>query len=200
MAFSLQLLGRICRQLALPLACGSAHLGKNAGTAETPSALLRVVEKWKEAWRGDEVEKSQEFLLPVAVDDRSDHEDWIFVSVVSSKHGAPLGDSAPLCVRIFDAAKRPTVAQRVANNLEVLIRGVRACTQPGTVKIEVSSCPEARVSSQRIVSAFGLLLCRVAKAAKESCHDEKSPTFVPDVCHALRATFAKLRKDASERG
>ena len=85
MEFFLKLLGRICRQLALPLACGSAHLGKNAGTAETPSALLRVVEKWKEAWRGDEVKKSQEFLLPVAVDDRSDHEDWIFVSVVSSK-------------------------------------------------------------------------------------------------------------------
>jgi len=40
----------------------------------------------------------------------------------------------------------------------------------------------------------------VAKAAQEPSHDEQSPTFVPDVCHALRATFARLRKDASERG
>ena len=67
-------------------------------------------------------------------------------------------------------------------------------------KIEISSCPEARVASQGIVAAFGLLLCRVAKVAKETCHDEKSPTFVPDVCQALRATFARLRKDAGERG
>ena len=63
MEFFLKLLGRICRQLALPLACGSAHLGKNAGTAETPSALLRVVEKWKEAWRGDEVNKKSGILV-----------------------------------------------------------------------------------------------------------------------------------------
>ena len=164
--------------MALPLTCGSAHLGKTAGTAETPSALLRVVEKWKEAWRGEEVKKSKEFFLPVAVDDRSDHQDWILVSIVSSKPGAVLGDEAPLCVRVFDAAKRPTVAQRVADNLEVLLRGVRACTQPGTVKIEISSCPEARVASQRIVAAFGLLLCRVAKAATES----SVPSVAVHVC------------------
>ena len=135
----------------------------------------------------------------MAVDDRSDHQDWILVSIVSSKPGAVLRDEALLCVRVFDAAKRPTVAQRVADNLEVLLRGVRACAQPGKVMIEISSCPEARVASQRIVAAFGLLLCRVANAAKVSSHDEKSPTFVPDVCQALRATFAKLRKDAGER-
>ena len=54
--------------------------------------------------------------------------------------------------------------------------------------------------SQRIVAAFGLLLGCVATAAKETSHDEKSPSFIPDVCHALRATFARLRKDAGERG
>ena len=143
---------------------------------------MRVVEKWKAAWRGDEVRTSKEFLLPVAVDDRSNHEDWILVSVISSKPGALLGDLAPLCVRVFDAARRPTVAKRVADNLEVLIRGLRACTQPGTVTLEMCFSPEARVASQRIVCAFGLLLSRVAQAAKESSHDEKSATFIPDVC------------------
>ena len=88
MEFFLKVLARICRQMALPLTCGSAHLGKTAGTVETPATLLRAVEKWKEAWRGDEVRKSQEFLLPVAVDDRSDHQDWILVSVVFNKPGA----------------------------------------------------------------------------------------------------------------
>jgi len=83
MEFFLKLLGRICRKMALPLSIGSSHLGKKAGTAESPSALLRVVEKWKEAWRGDEVRESKEFLLPVAVDDRKNPEDWILVSVTS---------------------------------------------------------------------------------------------------------------------
>ena len=138
--------------------------------AESSSVLLQVVQKWKEAWRGDEVRGSQEFLLPVAVDDRDDHEDWILVSVTSSKPGASLGDPAPLCVRVFDAARRPTVAKRVTDNLEVLIRGVRACTQPGIATLEFNSFPEARVASQRIVCAFGLLLFRVAQAAKEQAH------------------------------
>ena len=139
-------------------------------------------------------------MLPVAVDDRNNHEDWILVSVTSKKEGAILGDLEPLCVRVFDAARRPTVAKRVVDNLEVLIRGLRACTQPGTTSLEFSACPDARVASQRIVCAFGLLLSRVAQAAKEPSHDEKSPTFVPDVCQSLRATFAWLRKDAGERG
>ena len=199
MEFFTKVLCRICKTLKLPLTLGSAHLGKKIGLAESPSALLQVVEKWKEAWRGDEVRKSQEFLLPVAVDDRNDHEDWILVSVTSSSPGASLGDPAPLCVRVFDAARRPTVAKRVTDNLDVLIRGIRACTQPGMATLEFSSCPESRVASQRIVSAFGLLLLRVAQAAKEQGHDDKSPTFVPDVCHSLRATFARLRKDAGER-
>ena len=51
------------------------------------------------AW--DEVRGSQEFLLPVAVDDRDDHEDWILVSATSSKPGASLGDPAHLCARVF---------------------------------------------------------------------------------------------------
>ena len=122
------------------------------------------------------------------------------ISVTSKKEGAILGDLEPLCVRVFDAARRPTVAKRVVDNLEVLIRGLRACTQPGTTSLEFSACPDARVASQRIVCAFGLLLSRVALAAKEPSHDEKSPTFVPDVCQSLRATFAWLRKDAGERG
>jgi len=100
MEFFLKILTRICQQMALPLTCGSAHLGKTAGTAETSSALLRVVEKWKEVWRGEEVKKSQEFLLPVAVDDRNDPQDWIRVSIVSSKAGAVL-DGKNLCVYVF---------------------------------------------------------------------------------------------------
>ena len=135
----------------------------------------------------------------MAVDDRDDHEDWILVSVTFSKPGASLGDPAPLCVRVFDAARRPTVAKRVTDNLEVLIRRARACTQPGIAILEFTSCPESCVSSQRIVCAFGLLLLRVAQAAKEQGHDDKFPTFVPDVCYSLRATFACLRKDAGER-
>ena len=148
-----------------------------------------MTEKWKEAWRADEVRKSQEFLLPVAVDDHNNQDDWILVSVISSTPGGSLDDSAPLCVRVFDAARRPTVAKRVADNVEVLIRGVRACTQPSMAVLESLSCPESRVASQRIVCAFGLLLHRVAQAAKEQGHDHTSPTFVPDVCHSLRATF-----------
>ena len=101
---------------------------------------------------------------------------------------------------MFDAASRLTVAKRVADNLEALVRGLRACTQPGTVTLEMCFCPDARVASQRIICAFGLLLSRVAQAAKEPSHNEKSPTFVPDVCQSLRATFAWLRKDAGERG
>ena len=109
-------------------------------------------------------------------------------------------DPVPLCVRVFDVAKHSSVARRVADNLEVSIRRIRRCTQPGTLHIEISFCPEARVASQGIIAAFGLLLGCVAKAARETSHDETSPTFIPGVCHALRATFARLRKDAGERG
>ena len=64
---------------------------------------------------------------------------------------------------------------------------------------EIISGPEARVPSQRILCAFGLLLHFVAEAAKEPGHQQGSETFVPDVSNALRATFASLRKDAGER-
>jgi hypothetical protein len=123
--------------------------------AENPAVLRRIIEKWKVAWRGEEGRKSEEFLLPVAVDDRTEHDDWVLVSVVSSKKGGLLGDLDPLCVRIFDAAQRPGVAARVARNVEVLIRGVRAHTQPDTSIVEVLPCPVVRVSSQRIVCALG---------------------------------------------
>ena len=117
MEFFIKVLGRICKALKLPLTLGSAHLGKKLGVAESSSVLLQVVQKWKEAWRGDEVRGSQEFLLPVAVDDRDDHEDWILVSVTASETSSSLNYPAPLCVRVFDATRRRTVAKRVTDNL-----------------------------------------------------------------------------------
>ena len=61
-------------------------------------------------------------------------------------------------------------------------------------------CKGARVGSQRIVCALGLLLGRVACVAEEKALDPASDSFVPDVSHVLRAVFAFLRKEVSERG
>ena len=62
--------------------------------------------------------------MMVAVDDRKVSQDWMCVSVRSVTQGQRLGEATRLVVRIHDAAKRPSVARRVARNLDVLLRGV----------------------------------------------------------------------------
>ena len=64
-----------------------------------------------------------------------------------------------LVVRIHDAAKRPSVARRVARNLDVLLRGMGAVVDGGVrPDVEFLNVPACPVVSQRSVCAFGLLL------------------------------------------
>ena len=67
------------------------------------------------------------------------------VSVKSAAKGQRLGEAARLVVRIHDAAKRPSVARRVARKLDVLLRGMGAAVDGGVGPevefLTVPACP-----------------------------------------------------------
>jgi hypothetical protein len=199
--FFLLVLKKICKELDLPLAIGSKTVGLEVGRNASAERVSRVMGKWQKVWQGDEVRNKEELLLPVAVDDKDHPQDWVFVSVRSAVAGERIGEARQLFVTVHDPAKRPSVAQRVARNLDVLLRGVGALVS-GEVSADVvfPECRGARVGSQRIVCALGLLLGRVARVAEEKALDPASDSFVPDVNHVLRAVFAFLRKEVAERG
>ena len=122
--------------------------------------------------------------MMVAVDDRKVSQDWMCVSVKSAAKGQRLGEAARLAVRIHDAAKRPSVARRVARNLDVLLRGMGAAVDGGVgPEVEFLTVPACPVVSQRSLCAFGLLLGHCALHAGTPALDVSSPAFVPDAGH-----------------
>ncbi len=149
---------------------------------------------------GMEVRSKEELLLTVAVDERSSPQDWMCVSVRSATKEQRLGEATRLVVRSHDSAKRPTVARRVARNLDVLLRGVGAAAAGASPEVEFLTVPPCPVVSQRMLCDFGLLLGHVATHAGMPSLDISSPSFVPDVSHVLRAAFSELRNDAGARG
>ena len=188
--FFLLVLKHVCKGLKLPLAIGSMTVGKEVGRQEQPARLAQVMEKWRKVWARDEVREREEFLLPVALDERPVPEDWVCVAVRSCVAGEKLGSAGRIHVEVFDALRRVSLAKRVARNVDVLIRGVGA--RAGTVEPRVScvETTECRVGAQRNLCALGLLAGRVAVAAEELALDPKSGSFVADVGHVLRAVFA----------
>ena len=195
----MKLLKGICKELGLRVAIGSKTVGKELGRQEDPSMLGRVMGKWRQVWAGDDVREQEELLIPVAVDDRSLPQDWVFVEVRACE-GGRLGAAQRLRVVVFDAMQRVDRAKRIARNVDALVRGVRSrsdCVEP---EVECVGAPECRVSAQRMLCAFGLLARRVAVAAGTSALDSNSDAFVPNVGQALRAVFRYLRNELSERG
>ena len=88
----------------------------------------------------------------------------------------------------------------MARNIDALLRGLAARGDATEPLVEFVDVPPCRVSSQRVLCAFGLLMGRVAAAAQEKTLDAKSEAFVPDVSRTLRALFAHFRKELGERG
>ena len=139
--------------------------------------------------------------MMVAVDDRKVSQDWMCVSVKSAAKGQRLGEATRLVVRIHDAAKRPSVARRVARYLDVLLRGMGAVVDGGVgPEVEFLAVPACPMVSQRSLCAFGLLVGHCALHAGTPALDVSSPAFVPDVGHVLRAAFSEFRTDAGARG
>ena len=198
--FFLLVLKHVCKLLLLPVAIGSKTVGKEVGRQESLAKLARVMGNWRKVWPREEVREQQELVIPVAVDDRSVPQDWVTAVVRSTVVGEKLGHAKQLHVQVFDAAQRATTAQRVAQNLDVLVRGVEARLGGSDPQVEAVDVPECRVGSQRILCAFGLLMGRVAAAGGHTPLDARCQTFVPDVSHALRALFAYFRKELGERG
>ena len=118
--FFLLVLRRVCSGLRLPVFVGSKHVGKEVGRQENATKLASVMEKWRKVWPGDTVRSAENLLLMVAVDERPSPQDWMCVSVRSVVSGQPLGEAQRLVVGIYDIAQRPSLAQRVARNIDVL--------------------------------------------------------------------------------
>ena len=198
--FFLLVVRRLCAAMELPVAIASKTVGREVGRQESATKLASVMEHWRTVWNGKDVRSKEELLLMVAVDDRKVPQDWMCVSVRASAKGQRLGDATKLVVRIHDAAKRPSVARRVARNLDVLLRGVGGAVDSTGPEVEFLTVPACPVVSQRCLCAFGLLLGHVALHAGTPALDMSSPSFVPDVGHVLRAAFSEFRTDAGARG
>ena len=93
-----------------------------------------------------------------------------------------------------------SMAQRVARNADILVRGVSARNDSLGPQVIVTEVSEVLVGSQRILKAFGLLSCRVGLVGRENVLDAKSETFLPDLTQVLRAVFAFFRLECGERG
>ena len=59
---------------------------------------------------------------------------------------------------------------------------------------------DVRIEPQRILYAYGRLVCHAAAVAWLSVLDVASEAFVPGVGHPSRSVFAHLRQQADERG
>ena len=81
-------------------------------------------------------------------------------------------------VQVHDAARRASTAQRIARNLDVLVRGVGARVEAGGTQVEFAEAPECRVGSQRVLCALGVLMRQVGLAAKAPVLDVKSESYV----------------------
>jgi len=198
--FFLKVLRHVLRVLDVPVAIASKTVGKEIGVQETPERMHRVFSKWAAVWDRTDVRKRKELVLTVAVDDKKARRDWVFVAVRSCVADELLGDAKQLCVDVHDSMVRTEVARRIAKNIVVLVRGIEARSDGCVPKVECVKTPDARVESQRVLYAYGRLVCHVAAMAGLPVMDAASEAFVPDVGHASRALFAHLRQQADERG
>ena len=198
--FFLKVLRHVLRVLDVPVAIASKTVGKEIGVQETPERMHKVFSKWAAVWDRADVRKRKELVLPVAVDDRKMRRDWLFVRVRSCVADELLGDAKQLHVVVYDSMQRAEVARRIAKNIDVLVRGIEARSDGRAPDVECGKAPEVRVDSQRILYAYGRLVCHAATVAGLRVMDVTSEAFVPDVGHASRALFAHLRQQADEQG
>ena len=197
--FMLLVVRRICEELGLKIAVVSKTVGKEVGMQESPGKLGKVLGKWKKVWNWDRVRRATELLLPVAVDERA--QDWMLVEVRSAVEGESLEDAKQLRVCVHDEAERKDLAERIARNVDTLLRGVSSRLGGSTPEVVFAQgVPVCRVSSQRILRAFGSLLGRVGAAAGEETLSPAGEAFVPEVSHVLRAVFARFRAGLEGRG
>ena len=197
--FFILVLEQVRRVLRLPVVIGSKTVGREVGRQEDVGKLSKAMEKWRKVWDASDVRKQEELLLLVAVDDKSLPQDWMCVVVHSCVRGEKLGDAKRLRLRVFDAARRASVASRIARNVDVLVRGVVARLASDEPRVEFGEVPECRVAGQRVLCAFGILMGFVAESAGEPALSQKSVAFVPDVGHVLRAAFGFFRQEVAEQ-
>ena len=108
--------------------------------------------------------------------------------VQSAVSGEKLGEAERLRVEVLDPMlrvegvkrQRLALAQRVARNVDALVRGVRARVKEHELKVVPLEAPECRVSSQRILCVFGMIARRVGLAGGEGALDPESESFVSD--------------------
>ena len=198
--FFVKILQHAVKVLALPLAVGSKTVGKHVGVQESPETLHCELQSWKAVWNREDVRKRRVLVLPVAVDDRKVQKDWICVVVRSSVSGELLGEAGKLRFEVHDFMQRQAVARRVAQNIDVLIRGLHGRLASANAEIVFVQTPECRVASQRILYAFGRVLGCVSAAASVEPLNPSSEAFVPDTGLAARAVFAYLREKMNEHG
>ena len=196
--FFLKILQHVAKMLDLPVAIGSKTVGKYIGQQEGPENLHRVMQAWRAVWDREEVRRREQLVLPVALDDRQ--RDWVMVVVRSCADGQKLGEARRLRVAVYDAMRRTAAANRVARNVDVLIRGLGARQDPELPIVEAMVVPEIPVASQRILYAFGRLVGHVAALGGEDPFDFSHDSFLSNVSLAARALFAYLRRELAERG
>ena len=162
--------------------------------------LARVMVYWKEVWDFAKVRSKEEVVLLVATGEKA--RDWVCVSVTSNVLGESLGVAKRLRLVVHDAGRRQWLLQRLAGNVDALVRGVAArssVAEPPVCEF-ADAVPVFDVQSQTIMRALGIAMGRVGSVAQEQILDSTSQYFVANVGRALWASFAHLRSQADERG
>ena len=117
-------LQRVCDTLKLGVTLASKTVGRAVGQKESMEELARVMTHWKEVWDFAKVRSKEEIVLLVATDEKA--RDWVYVSVTSNVLGESLGVAKRLRLVVHDAGRRQWLLQRLAGNVDVLVRGVMA--------------------------------------------------------------------------
>ena len=185
--------------LRLPVLVASKTVGKAVGFGESVKWFISVAQGWRQVWQSAELTGVHEVVVPMAVDERA--HSWYCVSVTPASDRGTLEEASGLGVIIHDSDRmRGQEVERVVRNVDALIRGLWGRFGGEAPLVEHAAAPTCDALAQRMLSAFGCVVARVAHHAGESFPDTTQKYFAADFGRVLERIFSHLRSEVAARG
>ena len=175
--------------LRLPRLVASKTVGKAVGVGESVKWFMSVAQGWRQVWKTSELSGVKEVVVPVAVDERAQF--WHCVSVTPLSDREILEEASRLRAIIYDSERlRRQEVERVVRNVDALIRGLRGRFGGEAPLVEHAAAPTCEALAQRMLSAFGCVVSRVAHHAGEPFADTTQTYFAADFGRVLERRFS----------